>query len=61
MAEDEKLTSLLQLEKCFEDLKICELQRNAISRNVIEVVINDLEMCIEFLLQIIPTLIQEMT
>ena len=36
-------------------LVVCELQKNTISRNVIEVVINDLEMCIEFLLQNVDT------
>ena len=60
MAEDQNSTLSLQLEKCFEDLDallvVCELERNTISKNVIEVIINNLETCVEFLLQIIPTL-----
>ncbi len=62
MAEDHNLPLSAQLEKCFEDLDallvVCERERNTISRNVIEVIINSLEMSIEFLLQIIPTLFE---
>ncbi len=62
MAEDHNSPLSAQLEKCFEDLDallvVCERERNTISRNVIEVIINSLEMCIEFLLQIIPTLFE---
>ena len=60
MADDQNLPFATQLGKCFEDLDallvVCERERNTISRNVIEVIINSLEMSIEFLLQIIPTL-----
>ena len=60
MVEDQSSTLSLQLERCFEDLDallvVCELERNTISKNVIEVIINNLETCVEFLLQIIPTL-----
>ena len=60
MAEDQNSTLSLQLRRCFEDLDallvVCELERNTISKNVIEVIINNLETCVEFLLQIIPTL-----
>ena len=59
MAENHNSLSS-QLEKCFEDLDallvVCERERNTKSKNVIEVIMNNLEICIEFLLQIIPTL-----
>ena len=60
MVEDQNSTLSLQLERCFEDLDallvVREVERNTISKNVIEVIINNLETCVEFLLQIIPTL-----
>ena len=60
MAEDHNLPLSAQLEKCFEDLDalLVVRERNTISRNVIEVIVNSLEMSIEFLLQIIPTLFE---
>lgn len=62
MAENQNFSLSEQLEKCFEDLDallvVCERERNTISQNVIEVIINSLEMNIQLLLQIIPTLVE---
>ena len=51
-----------QLEKCFEDidnlLDMCEKERNTTSQPLIKIILNNLELCIEVIVRMIPSLNQ---